>query len=569
LKEALRRVFPYFKGYNLYFFLAFIGVITTAAATAGTAKIMQYIVDDLLINQDEQMLALIPMILIGLYTAKGLGRYIQAYFTNYIGQDIIRRIRDELLEKMLHLEMAFFNDARNGELISRINNDIERLRVIVTNFIPEMIRDSLTLVFLLGVALQQSLILSFYALIVLPLIFYPLSRLAKRMKKISHRSQEKNADVISRLSEIFNNVEIIKAHANENLETDRFKEENKKYFKINMKGVLVNEAVSPIMEILGAVALSMVIVVGAREIMEGRMSVGQVVTFVTAVGMLYDPIRKIASMYNKMQDGVAASERLFEIMDTKVGFEGGSAPFPKGIQTITFHNVGMHYGEKEALRNINLTAYKNKTTALVGNSGGGKSSLVNLLVRFYDHSSGTITFNDIDSRELDLHELRKNIAIVSQRVYIFNDTLAQNIAYGLPFDRQKVEEVLRLANAQEFVASLNKGIDTILDEFGSNLSGGQRQRIAIARALYKNAPILILDEATSALDNKSEKAVQKALETFCEDKITFIIAHRLSTIEHADNILVFDQGTIVDQGTHKELIYSSVTYERLYNSFVK
>ncbi len=567
MKTLLHYFAPYFKSYKFQFFLLFLGVIGTTIGSVGSAAVIKPILDDIFIAKSEEMLYIVPFYLVGIYIIKGLGRYVQAYYTSYIGQDIVKRLRNRLLEHMLHLDMAFFNSSKSGDLISRISNDILRIQNVVASMIPELLRDGLTILGLIGYAVYLNPLLAFYSLIVLPATLYPLSRLAKRMKKISHESQEKNADVTTRLTENFNNIEMIKANSTEEEEVRRFAKENQHFFEINMRGVKTSEIVSPMMEVFGALGIAFVIIAGGHSVIKGEMSVGSFFAFLTAIGMLYDPIKLMASLLNRMQDGVAATERVFSIIEQKAAIQGGTIQSLEPIKKICFEHVYLSYDTKPALKDINFCAQKGETIALVGDSGGGKSSLVNLILRFYDISSGTISLNDhYNLQEIELKTLRSHIAMVSQRVYIFADTLAANIAYGCELDEKRVMQALIQADAMEFVDELPHGIHTVMEEFGANLSGGQRQRIAIARAIYKNADILILDEATSALDNKSEKRIQEALEQITKDKITFIIAHRLSTIEHADKILVFKAGSIVARGRHESLLKESSEYQRLQGS---
>jgi subfamily B ATP-binding cassette protein MsbA len=413
--------------------------------------------------------------------------------------------------------------------------------------------------------IYQSAELAFYGLVVMPIAVYPLTVLAKKMKKLSFRSQEKNSDITSHLSESFNNIEIIKASSAIDLEAKRFEKHNLEFFKINIKAVKTNELVSPIMEILGAVAVATVIMIGGQYVIDGELTPGAFFSFLTALFMLYTPIKRISSLYNQMQDALAANERINELLALKPTIKSGDNLLPANINKIEFNNIGLKFDDKDALKNINLCAAKGETIALVGDSGGGKSSLINTLVRFYDSTSGSITINNRDIKDISLDSLRDNISIVTQRVYIFNDTIGANIAYGQEYDEQRVIESLKQAHAYDFVSQLDDGINTQLDEFGTNLSGGQRQRIAIARALYKNPQILILDEATSALDNESEAIITEVLQEVSRDKITFVIAHRLSTIKNANKIAVFKQGKIVCQGTQEELLDTCKEYQRLQN----
>jgi len=564
LIDFFKQYLVYYKNYKLKFFYVLIGIILVSVGTGGTAYIIKPLLDDVFINKDLAMLEIIPLIVISLYLAKGIGRYIQAYYIAYIGQDIIRIVRDNLLKHILNLDLEFFSSKHTGELISRITNDINRIQSAISNQVARIIQESLTIVALIIVVIYQSPELAFYGLVILPLSLYPLTILAKKMKKLSFSSQEKNSDILSHLSEIFSNIEIIKAYNAKDAELDTFKKHNKQFFNINIKAVKTNELVSPIMEILGAIAISVVITVGGHQVINGDMSVGTFFSFMTALFMLYTPIKALSSLYNKLQDALAANERINELFDLNAKIISGKDKLTT-CNNIEFQNVELKYDKKVALSNITLSAKKGETIALVGDSGGGKSSLINTLIRFYDISEGDIKFDNKSIKDIDIKSLRENISIVTQRIYIFNDTIASNVAYGHKIDEQKVIYSLKLAHAYDFVSDMKDGINTILDESGSNLSGGQRQRIAIARALYKNPQILILDEATSALDNESESIITEVLDEISKDKITFVIAHRLSTIKNANKIAVFKDGKIVCSGTQKELLENCKEYKRLYS----
>lgn len=566
MKDFFKQYIPYYKNYKLQFFYSLIGIILVAASTSGTAYAIQPLLDDIFINKDQDMLYLMPFIIIALYTAKGFGRYIQAYYISFIGQDITRIVRDKLFSHVLTLDMDFFQKRHGGELVSRIVNDINRIQSAVSNSVAEFLRETLTIIGLIGLVIYHSPELAFYGLVVLPLAIYPLSKLAKRMKKLSFKSQESNSDITSSLSESFNNIEIIKANSTEKIEATKFSVHNMIFFKYNMKAIKTNELTSPLMEIIGAIAFATVIIVGGEKVISGEMTTGTFSSFIAALFMLYTPIKKISSLYNKMQDAIAANERINDIMAKEATILSGNELLPENINRISFNDVELKYEDFTALTDINLEAKKGEIVALVGDSGGGKSSLINLIVRFYDTTKGDILLNDKSIRNIDIKSLRENISIVTQRVYIFNDTIAANIAYGYEIDEIRVIEVLKQAHAYDFVMAMKKGIHTVLDEFGTNLSGGQRQRIAIARALYKNPKILILDEATSALDNKSESIISEVIQEVSQDKITFIIAHRLSTIKNASKIAVFKSGKILSIGTEQELLNSCSEYQRLYNS---
>jgi len=564
LKEIVKRFWPYIKEYELYYALVVFGGILILASTVATAQIMKPMMDDMFIDKKEEMLYIIPIALIIIYVTKAVGKYIQTIYMEYIGQSIITRFREILLEKMIRLDMSFLYINRSGELISRVTNDIGRIQYFVSNMLPDMFRDLLTVIALIGYIIYLNPLLSFYTLIVVPLVIYPLMFIARKLKKYSHRSQNKNADLVSRLTEVFNNSEIIKANSTEQFEISRFSVENWSFFKINMKAIYVGALVSPIMEIIAVSGLAAVVYVGGKEVFEGKMTVGEFTAFITAVGLVFEPIRKLGGTYSKIQDALAASERVFEIIDKENAINDGEKKLTQAIKSVEYKDVVLKYENYNILDGVSLKIQEGEHIALVGDSGGGKSTFMNMLLRFYDPDKGAVMVNGTDIRELTQNSLKHHIALVTQRIYIFQDTLGANVAYGEEnMDEEKVIEALKLADAYDFVMELEDGIHTMMSEAGANLSGGQRQRIAIARAIYKHASILLFDEATSALDNESEKRIQSALDAYTKDKITITIAHRLSTIEDADKILVLQKGLIVASGTHQELLETSEVYQRL------
>ena len=563
LKDVLKRFGPYFKDYIPHFIFAIIGMGLASGGTAVSAYLVEPVLNKIFVEKNEKLLYILPCAIIAIYVIKNIGTFMQAYFTAYIGQDTIRRFREKMVANLLNLDMDFFNEFRTGELISRTTNDIDRIRSIVSSMIPELTREFITIIGLLCVVIYQSPKLAFFALVVMPVAIYPISRLAKRMKKISKQSQEKTSDITSALSEIFTNIEIIKANNAQEYEHSRFVDENNKFFRLNLKSVKIEQLVSPLMETIGSIGVAAVIIIGGKDVIDGQINMGAFFSFLTALFMLYTPLKRIVNIYNKMQDAIAASERTFFLMDKVSQIKDGQKELNEEINLIKFKGVRLSYGDKEVLKGINLEANKSEFIALVGSSGGGKSSLMNLLMRFYDVNGGEILINGINLKDIKIRSLRQNIGLVTQRVYIFNDTVAKNVAYGREFKEDAVINALKLANAYEFVSKLDNGINTILNEFGTNLSGGQRQRIAIARALYQNPQILIFDEATSALDNESEKEITKAINNLRSKKIIFVIAHRLSTVENADKIAVLSDGKIIDSGSDKELSKRNEIYARL------
>ena len=563
MREFFRRFGPYFKDYIPRFVQAGIGAVLVAAATAGITYLIRDVLDDIFIDKDRHALVVLPAIVVSLYLLQSAGRYAQTYQLAWIGEDIVRRIRNRLLDHMLGLDLAFFFGFRGGELISRVTNDIARIRYAVSHSVAVVARESLVIVALICVAIYQSPKLAFYGLVVLPAAAYPLLLIARRVKRLAHRSQEKDADITARLSEIFNSMEIIKAHHSEAFEMRRFERDTLEFRRINMKGVRTRELTSPLMEFIGAIAVALVIWFGGRQVIEGQLTAGQFMSFAAALFMIYTPVKRMSVAYNGMFDAVAASERIFSLMERTPSITSGERRLEGPVETVEFRDVGLSYQGVDALRGVSLRVDRGETVALVGDSGGGKTSLVNLILRLYDPSSGQVLVNGIDTRELGLRDLRSRIGIVTQRVYIFNDTVAANVAYGAELDQVRVRTALERAGAWDFVSSLSGGVDAVLDEFGTNLSGGQRQRLAIARALYKDPDILILDEATSALDNRTEAAIQDALRTVIRGKITFLIAHRLSTVDIASRIVVLSGGQVVGVGSKQSLLEECPEYRRL------
>ena len=564
MKKLFNYFLPYMVGYKKEFLFAILGMIAVAVGTTGTAHMLKPILDDVFINKDKEMLNVIPALIIGVFALKSIGKFVQTYFTAYIGDDIVRKLRDKLALHLMHQDIAYLNKMRSGELLSRITNDLNRVQNVVSTLIPAIMIKIMLIFTLTGYVIYQSPKLAFYFLVIMPLALFPLQILAKKMKRYSKRSQESTSNLTSRLTEIFNNIEVIKSNSSQEFEYERFSKENYIFFRLSIKQIMINALTGPTLEIFGSVAMALAIYIGAMEVIDDHITVGTFFAFITALFMLYDPIKVLASIHNKMQDAIAATERLQELFDSEPTIVSGPDTL-ESVDRIVFKDVGLFYEDEPALKHIDLTAKKGKVYALVGDSGAGKSSFINLLVRFYDPGSGTIEINGRDLRSYTLKSLHHKIAFVTQRIFIFQDTVLANVAYGMPIDKNKAIEALKQAQAWEFVEKLDHGIDTVLDEFGTNLSGGQRQRIALARALYKDPEILILDEATSALDNRSEKAIQIALDNLKENMITFVVAHRLSTIEQADTILLLEKGEIIDRGSYAYLYENSRSFQELAN----
>lgn len=539
-----------------------LGTVMFALGSSATAYIIKPVLDEIFVTKNETALYVVPFFIVAIYMIKGFGRFAGTYYAGYIGSHIVHRVRADMLGILLAYDIKLFHKTQKGELISRISSDTNRIATLVSTAIPTIIRDSFTALGLLGVVIYQSPKLAFFALVVMPALVFPLSMLAKRMKRFSHKSQNAVADFTSRLNETFQNIEVIKAFNGEAFEHERFKKSSEEFFRIGMKMVKTNELISPLMELFGSIGVATVIVIGGKAVISGELSVGTFFSFMAALIMLYTPIKSVMSQYNQLQDAVAAGERILAYLHLSPSIKSGTRPMPKQIKTIEFCGVGLDYGDKTALNGIDLTNRK-EIIALVGDSGGGKSSLVNLLVRFYDPSRGVVKINGTDIKEFSLKDLRENIAYVTQKVFIFADTVAANVAYAKEIDEQKVLDALAKANALSFVQELPLGIYTRLEEGGTNLSGGQKQRISIARAIYKDPQILILDEATSALDNKSEQLIQDAFISLAQNRLTFIIAHRLSTVKIADKIVLLKDGKIKCEGSEQDLMRSCDEFKQL------
>ncbi len=566
MKKTLKRYLPYIFEYKFQYFLVLMGILLTVTTTAGTAYIMKPMMDEMFIAKKESYIYIIPAGLVLLYVLKSVGRYVQSVSMAYIGTHIITRFREMMLTKVISLDMAYLYVNRSGELISRITNDVERVQYFVSNLLPEFIRESLSVIALVSYVIYLNWHLAFYVFIVVPVVLYPLYIIAKRLKRYSHRSQESNAQLLGRLSEIFTTMEMVKTNASEELELKRFDKENWRFFKVNMKSVYVGEIVSPFLEIAGAFGLSIIIYIGGKQVYEGSMTPGEFMAFLTAVGLVFKPIKQLGQIYSKIQDAVAASERMFAILDTPSKIKEGSKELTEPVYDIRYENVVLRYEDYNLLDGVNLHIKQGEHIALVGDSGGGKSTFVQMLLRYYDPNSGCICINNEDIKNYTFASLKAQIAFVTQRIYIFTDTVAANVAYGYEnIDEAKVVEALKKAYAYDFVMELPDGVHTVLDENGANLSGGQRQRIAIARAIYKEASLLLFDEATSALDNESESKIQKALQEYTQGKITITIAHRLSTIAHVDRILFLRKGRIIADGSYEELLEKSEAFRRLNN----
>ncbi|MBU1570096.1 MAG: ABC transporter ATP-binding protein [Pseudomonadota bacterium] len=548
-------------------FMATMCLLIVAGTTAVSAYLIKPALDDVFINKDARMLKLIPIAVIIVYFLRGLGIYGQEYLMSHVGQNIIRRLRNRLYDHIQDLPLSFFHKEKTGTLMSRVTNDVNTIKAMVSSVVTGSVRDCFTIAGLTIVIFTQIWDLALFAFIILPLAFYPIVALGRRVRKVSRKCLEAIADMSSFLHETFAGNKIVKAFGMEAYEKKRFFDKTLLLFKLEMKEVRAKSLSSPIMEFLGGLGIAFVIWYGGYRVISGTYTTGTFVSFLAAVVMLYDPVKKLSKLNNQLQQGLAATDRIFDIIERQSDIKEDENPvvLRRGSHDVTFDNVSFRYKDVMVLKDINLEVKSGEIIALVGMSGGGKTSLVNLIPRFYDVSSGSLLVDGVDIRKASISSLRDQIAIVTQEPILFNDTVKNNIAYGnLKASDEEIESAAKAAYAYDFIQGFSDQLDTMIGELGSRLSGGEKQRICIARALIKNAPILILDEATSSLDTESERLVQKALENLMKGRTTFVIAHRLSTIGYANRILVIVDGRIVEEGKHEELIAKEGEYCKLY-----
>ena len=538
-----------------------------AAMTAATAYLVKPAVENIFEQKNPQMLLLIPAAVLAVFFIKGVAAYGSGYLLSYIGQDIVMRLRNRLYNHMQDLPLAFFQREKTGDLMSRITNDVNIISAMFTSAITGSIQHFFTIIGLVSVTFFMIPKLAVYAFVVIPVAGIPIFQFGRKIRRVRRGTQEAVADINSFLHETLTGNKIVKAFGMEAHEKKRFAKKSRKIFKLEMSETKVKVLSSPLMEFLGGLGIAFIIWYGGHQVIRGTYTFGTFMSFLLAVGLMYEPLKKLSKLNNAVQRGMAAADRIFDILERKSDIIEARAPvpIPAGTHRISFEDVSFQYDQTPVLQNINLEVAAGEIVALVGMSGGGKTSLVNLIPRFYDATRGRILIDGIDVRQPSVADLRRQIAIVTQEPILFNDTARNNIAYGNPdASQQQIIQAAGAAYADEFIRGFPRGFDTFIGELGGRLSGGQKQRICIARALLKDAPILILDEATSSLDSESEGLVQKALENLMKGRTTFVIAHRLSTIGYAHRIIVIADGRIVEEGDHNELIARRGEYYKLY-----
>lgn len=567
--KTYRRLLPFLKPYIWPYFALGIVCLLGYSATDGVIPfLVRSVFDDLFQRKDPNMLRYVPLAIIIVFSARGLLNFGQHYFSDYVGLRIINDVRNRLNCHLQYLSLAFFYRHPTGTLLSRVGNDVTLLRSVLTDALASLVRDSLSVIVLIGVAFYQDWVLASIAFFVFPASVLPVMRMSRKIKRFTKRGQISTGNLTALLQESVQGNRIVKAFGMEEYEIKRFTAENFRLFKQSVRASRIKAVVTPTMEFLASFGIAGVVWYGGASVIGGGRTQGEFMAFMAAMMLMYQPFKSLARTYAALQQGIAGAERVFEILDTHADVQErpGARAAQRFTESIEFHDVSFGYGEKLVLKNINLRICAGEMVALVGVSGVGKSTMADLIPRFYDVTAGAITMDHIDIRDLTLRTLRQQIGLVSQHTFLFNDTIRNNISYGDP--ERSMDDIMaaaKAAYAHDFIMSLPRGYDTDIGEMGLQLSGGQRQRLAIARALLKDAPILILDEATSALDAQSERSVQNALDNLMTRRTTVVVAHRLSTIRRADRIVVLVGGKIAEQGRHEELMARKQEYSRLYS----
>jgi len=566
---TISRLLQYVKPYKSWLVISMVCMVIVASMAGAQAYLVKPLLDEIFFNKDSTMLKLVPLVIMGVFLVKGLFSYSYNYFLQKVGQSIIRDLRNLLYSHIQSLPLSFFQKKPTGELISRILSDVNLIQGAVSNVLVGILKDTCQVIFLIGVIFYQDWRMASIAMISLPLVIYPIVNFGRRHRRLSRGSQQTTAQVSNILYETITGNRIVKAFSMEKYEVSRFAKTLDELFAIVMRNTRIGAISSPLMEVLGGVGISLVVWYGGSQVIADKSTPGTFFSFLTALIMIYQPIKGVSAINNSLQQGIAAAERVFDVLDIQsdVAEKKDAIELPLIKDAIEFTNARFQYDkDTEVLKGINLKVKAGEVLAVVGTSGGGKSTLVNLIPRFYDVSSGSLTIDGTDIRDVTFKSLRDQVGVVTQQTILFNDTVRNNIAYGsLDASEEQIKDAARAAHALSFIQNMPKGFDTVIGESGARLSGGERQRISIARAILKNAPILILDEATSSLDTESEHEVQQAIENLVQSRTTIVIAHRLSTIRNADRIVVIQAGEIVEEGTHDTLLPLGGVYKMLHD----
>jgi subfamily B ATP-binding cassette protein MsbA len=565
--DIYKRLIKLAKPHLPKFILAMLCMLVVGGLTSALAFLVKPVLDDIFMKKNAAMLKWIPIAVVAIYMLKGLCTYVQTVLMNFIGQRVVADIRNRLYQVIQTQSMSFFTKNQTGILMSRITNDVNSMQGAVSEAVTSLLKDSFTLICLMFVIFYRDWQLALVAMVIFPVTIYPIATFGRKIRKLATRTQVTMGSLTTLLQETISGARIVKAFGREDYESSRFSRENENLLKLTLKSVTISAVSSPFMEFLGGVGIAAIIFYGGYQVIQGVSTPGTFFSFLAALILLYEPIKRLTNVNNTIQQGIAGAQRVFSIIDAvpEIRNKPEAIPLPAISKAIDIRNVTFRYEDTPVLKQINLTVRAGEAVAFVGMSGGGKTTLVNLIPRFYDVSEGQILIDGRDIRDVTMESLRAQIGIVTQQTILFNDSVRNNIIYG---DIEKTEtDVIRAAkaaNAHHFIMNLPEGYDTVIGEQGTKLSGGERQRISIARALLKDAPILVLDEATSSLDTEAEIEVQEALENLMKGRTTLVIAHRLSTIRNADRIVVLVNGEIVEEGTHEALLDKKGEYFRLY-----
>ena len=556
------------KQYLGWILLAIGCMVIMAIANAFSAYMMRPIVDDVFVTKNEAMLWPVGLIVVATFFCKGMANYGQAMLLNFVGLKIIADTQKKLFEHLTKMEVQFFVDNPTGQLISRFTIDVAQMKLAVSNGLTGVGRDLMSLIGLVGVMFYQDWKLAVASFFVFPIAVIPIVKLGKRIRKVTANTQQEMGVFSTVLHQTFQGIRVVKAYSMEVYETSKVSQVVDRVRKLNMQAARTRELSRPIMETLGGVAIFIVIIYGGSRVIDNETTAGAFFSFITALLMAYEPMKRLANLNASIQEGMASAQRLFMVLDREPQIQEPrqAREFGRAKGEIRLEKIRFSYSnEQRILSDLSIHVPVGHTVALVGASGSGKSTILNLIPRFYEVNEGFVSIDGINVRNITFESLYQNIALVSQEVTLFDDTVSCNIAYGrLDASQNQIEKAAKSAAAHEFITALPEGYNTVVGEHGIRLSGGQRQRLAIARAVLKNAPILLLDEATSALDTESEQYVKKALDSLMMNRTTLVIAHRLSTVTDADKICVIENGRVMEEGTHNELLEKKGVYKRLY-----
>jgi subfamily B ATP-binding cassette protein MsbA len=562
-----KRLLAYVKPFWLAFSCAVVGNVIYAGASTGMAAAMEYVIAAIE-NPTDQNRLLLTLLIVGVFAMRGLGTFMSQYFISYVGRNVINALRNNVFDQLLILPSRYFDENASGRLVSKLTFNVEQVAEATTNAVTITLREGLTIVGLLGFMLYTNWKLTLIFLAVGPVIGFVVNYASKRFRRISQRIQGSMGDITQVASESISGYRVVRTFGGEAYEQQRFHNVSERNLKQSLKMASTQAISVPVIQVLVAIAIAALVWTMLSPEIRGGMTTGQLVAFITAATTMAKPIRQVTSVHAKIQKGMAAAYDVFETIDEKPESDPGTYAPERVEGHISFKDVRFRYRDQldDVLKGISVDVPAGQSVALVGRSGSGKSTLVSLLPRFYEYTGGDILIDDHSLLDYSLKSLRAQIALVTQNVVLFNDTIAANIAYGAlrESSREEIRDAAAKAHALEFIDRMPDGLDTMIGDNGVMLSGGQRQRLAIARALLKNAPVLILDEATSALDTESERHIQDALEVVMKDRTTLVIAHRLSTIEKADRILVMDDGQIVESGRHEDLLAAGGAYAQLH-----